>query len=104
MSSLESLPCHPFEILNKEFLIPLNISWDDFLKDTGLCSNDKFKDSSCRDTSVITVECAIRLSLYFGNSIGFWLNLQIQYDVAYFEMIDSSFYNKIKLCILNMQM
>ncbi|MCY4387504.1 MAG: HigA family addiction module antitoxin [Desulfurellaceae bacterium] len=30
----------------------------------------------------ITAETAVRLSCYFGNRPGFWLELQSQYDIA----------------------
>jgi antitoxin HigA-1 len=33
----------------------------------------------------ITADTAVRLSLYFGNSAQFWLDLQSQYDIGVVE-------------------
>jgi addiction module HigA family antidote len=33
----------------------------------------------------ITVDTAMRLSIYFGNSIHFWMGLQMDYDLAIAE-------------------
>jgi len=35
-----------------------------------------------RGNRAITAETALRLSRYFGNEPEFWLNLQVQYDLA----------------------
>ena len=34
----------------------------------------------------ITVDTALRLALYFGNSAQFWLDSQSQYDIAIVEL------------------
>lgn len=70
---------HPGEILRNEFLVPLSIGSDKFSKDIAL--------SPARTVSVlkgehrITADLALRLSKYFGNSTGFWLGLQHDFDI-----------------------
>ena len=69
----------PGEILLTEFLEPNNISQAKFAGDLNVPAsrvNDIVKGNRA-----ITVDTAIRFSLYFKNSVGFWLNLQNNYDI-----------------------
>ena len=70
---------HPGEILNEEFLTPMNISAYRLSKDTEIPQTRisqiiKWKRS-------ITADTALRLSLYFGTSPKFWLGLQDDFDI-----------------------
>jgi antitoxin HigA-1 len=70
---------HPGEVLQEEFLIPLNIT-------AYRLSND-IKIPQTRISEIIkgrrriTADTALRLSNYFGNSAKFWLGLQDDYDI-----------------------
>ena len=72
-------PIHPGEILAEEFLAPMNVSHEKLSEDTGipLAAVEKIIGG---ETS-ITPNVALRLSLYFGLSERFWLNLQSRYDL-----------------------
>jgi antitoxin HigA-1 len=77
MKKLE--PIHPGEILREEFLLPINISQAKLAEDTGiaLAEVEKIIDGKAS----ISPNSALRLSLYFGLSERFWLNLQSRYDL-----------------------
>jgi addiction module HigA family antidote len=78
-------PIHPGEILNEEFMIPMGISQYKLAKDIKVPS---IRISEIvRGKRSITVDTAIRLSIYFGNSAQFWMGLQMDYDLAIAEDI-----------------
>lgn len=77
MEKLE--PIHPGEILLEEFLIPMEISRSKIAEDTGISLTEIEK--IINEKSPITPNAALRLSLYFGLSERFWLNLQSRYDL-----------------------
>lgn len=70
---------HPGRILAKEFLEPLNLTQYRLAKDTGLTHTTVTQ--IVQGKRAITVETALRLSRYFGNSPEFWLNLQRNHDL-----------------------
>lgn len=72
-------PIHPGEILSEEFLLPLNISQTKLAEDTGISSAEVEK--IIEGKTPVTPNAALRLSLYFGLSERFWLNLQSRYDL-----------------------
>ena len=76
-------PIHPGEILKEEFLAPMGISQYKLAKSinvTGMRINQIVR---CKRS--LTVDTALRLSKYFGNSPQFWLGLQLDYDLAVAE-------------------
>lgn len=77
MKKLE--PIHPGEILAEEFLMPLNVSQKRLAEDTGISLAEVEK--IIEGKSPISTNAALRLSLYFGLSERFWLNLQSRYDL-----------------------
>lgn len=70
---------HPGEILQKEFLEPLNISAYKLSKDTGIPQTRT--SEILKRKRRITADTALRLSIYFGNTPKFWLGLQDDYDL-----------------------
>ncbi len=70
---------HPGEILNEEFLIPLNISQNQLGK--GLSVSARRINEIIHGKRAITADTALRLSRYFGNSASFWLGLQMDYEL-----------------------
>jgi addiction module HigA family antidote len=70
---------HPGEILQLEFLEPLNITPYRLSKDIRVTQTRISEILSGKRS--ITADTALRLSRYFGNSAQFWLNLQTQYDL-----------------------
>lgn len=70
---------HPGEILQEEFLIPLEISAYRLSKDIGIPQTRISEIVKCKRR--ITADTALRLSKYFGNSAKFWLGLQDDFDI-----------------------
>lgn len=70
---------HPGEILQKEFLLELEISAYRLAKDTGIPQTRI--SEIIKGKRRITADTALRLSQYFGNSPKFWLGLQDDYDI-----------------------
>lgn len=70
---------HPGEILQEEFLIPLNITAYRLAKDIGIPQTRL--SQILKGARRITADTALRLSRYFGNSPKFWLGLQDDYDI-----------------------
>ncbi|MDQ3130168.1 MAG: HigA family addiction module antitoxin [Acidobacteriota bacterium] len=77
MSKLK--PIHPGEVLREEFLLPMNISPARLAEDTKISLENIAE--IIEEKSSITPNAALRLSLYFGLSERFWLNLQSRYDL-----------------------
>lgn len=69
----------PGEVLLEEFLIPLNISQYRLSKDLDIPQTRI--SAIIKGNRRITVDTALRLSAYFGNSAKFWLGLQDDYDI-----------------------
>ncbi|WP_427157306.1 HigA family addiction module antitoxin [Aliinostoc sp. HNIBRCY26] len=84
---------HPGEILQLEFLEPLNITAYRLSKDIGVAQTRISEILSGKRS--ITADTALRLSHYFGNNAQFWLNLQTQYDLRQSLEENSEVYNQI---------
>ncbi len=72
-------PIHPGEILLKEFLIPMEISQYRLAKDINVPA--RRINEIVLGKRAITADTALRLSVYFGLSEKFWLNLQMRYNL-----------------------
>lgn len=70
---------HPGEILNYEFLEPLEITAYRLSKDLKVPQTRI--SEIIKGNRRITADTALRLSKYFGNSAKFWLGLQDDYDI-----------------------
>lgn len=72
-------PVHPGEILLDEFILPMGISQYRLAKD--ITVPPRRINEIILGKRAITADTALRLSLYFGLSEKFWLNLQIKYNL-----------------------
>ena len=72
-------PVHPGEILNEEFLLPMNIAQYRLAKAIGVDASRIH--SIVHGERSITAESALLLSRFFGNSAESWMGLQSQYDL-----------------------
>jgi len=70
---------HPGEILNEEFLIPMEISAYRLSKDLEIPQTRV--SQIIKGKRRISADTALRLSSYFGNSAKFWLGLQDDFDI-----------------------
>ena len=69
----------PGEILNEEFLLPMNISQYRMARNIGV--DPRRIHASIHGERSITAETALLLSCFFENSREFWMGLQSQYDL-----------------------
>ena len=72
-------PIHPGEIIKKEYLEPLNMSVNALavaLRVPASRINDVV-----RQKRGVSIDTALRLSIYFNTTAQFWMNLQISYDL-----------------------
>ena len=67
------------DILKEEFLDPLNISAYRLAKEINVSTSSVL--DLVHNKRKISVEMALRLARYFGNSSKFWLNLQNEIDL-----------------------
>ena len=72
-------PIHPGEVLNEEFLVPMNITQYRLAKAIGV--DARRIHSIVHGQRSITAETALLLARFFSNSPGFWMGLQSQYDL-----------------------
>ena len=72
-------PVHPGEVLLEEFLEPMEISQYRLARDISV--PPRRINEIVHGKRRITADTAHRLSLYFGTSERFWLNLQTGYDL-----------------------
>src|SRR3989304_631000 len=72
-------PIHPGEILLEEFLEPMDISQYRLAQDISVPPR-RINEIVLGKRS-ITPDTALRLSLFFGLSERFWMNLQTRYDI-----------------------
>ena len=70
---------HPGEILQEEFLIPLEISAYRLSKEIAIPQTRI--SEIIKGNRRITADTALRFSKFFGNSAKFWLGLQDDFDL-----------------------
>jgi addiction module HigA family antidote len=72
-------PIHPGEILLEEFLEPMGIS--QYRRANDISVPPRRINEIVLGKRAITPDTALRLSLFFGLSERFWINLQTRYDI-----------------------
>jgi addiction module HigA family antidote len=72
-------PIHPGEILNEEFLKPMDISQSRLAVDIGV--PPRRINEIVHGKRGISANTALRLALCFGTSAEFWMNLQSRFDL-----------------------
>jgi antitoxin HigA-1 len=79
MTKKDFAPVTPGEMLKEEFLAEYQLSQNQLAKAIGISPNRIAEIVNNRRR--ITADTALRLSIYFGNSPEFWMNLQSHYDL-----------------------
>lgn len=80
MTLFEKLPpIHPGEILLEDFMKPLGLSQNALAR--GLGVPPVTINKIVHGKRAVTTETAFRLARFFGNTPGFWLNLQKDYEI-----------------------
>ena len=80
-------PTHPGEMLLEEFLKPMGLSQRDLADAIGVPYQRVNEIVNCRRG--ITPSTAVRLAHFFGMSSGFWLSLQIRWDLYHAERAEA---------------
>lgn len=80
MSAKNRIPTHPGEILNEEFLIPMEMTPSALASHIGVPVQRV--NEIIKGKRGITSETAWLLSQAFGTTPEFWVNLQTNYDLA----------------------
>ena len=79
MANEKLAPVHPGEILREEFLIPMGLSQNALARALAVPPRRINEIVLCK--RAVTADTALRLARYFGMSAGFWLNLQMTFDL-----------------------
>ncbi len=72
-------PTHPGDMLLEEFLKPLSLTQRDLAD--GIHVSYQRVNEIVNGRRGITPSTALRLAKFFGNSDGFWMNLQLRWDL-----------------------
>ncbi|HJN86998.1 MAG: HigA family addiction module antitoxin [Dehalococcoidia bacterium] len=72
-------PTHPGDMLLEEFLKPLSLTQRDLAD--GIHVPYQRVNEIVNGRRGITPSTALRLAKFFGNSEGFWMNLQLRWDL-----------------------
>ncbi len=76
-------PVHPGEVLREEFMIPLGLSMNRLGLDPHVPVTRISEIVHCR--RAMSPDTALGLSVYFGTTPMFWMDLQSAYDLAVAE-------------------
>jgi addiction module HigA family antidote len=77
MENLKNI--HPGEVLLEEFLVPMGISAYRLAKEINIPQTRISEILKGRRR--VTADTALRLSLFFGNSVKFWMGLQDDFEI-----------------------
>lgn len=83
------------DILKEEFLEPMNITPYRLSKEINVSTSTVL--DILHNRRKLTVEMALRLSRYFGNSYKFWLNLQNEIEIREIEAKKGKELSQIKV-------
>ena len=92
-------PTHPGVMLREEFLDPLNITQRE-LADAILVPYQRVNEI-INEKRGVTPNTALRLAKYFGNTPGFWMNLQLRFDLYKAQKVDNDEIKNIRTIKLN---
>lgn len=92
-------PTHPGIMLREEFLEPLSITQRE-LADAILVPYQRVNEI-INEKRGITPNTALRLAKYFGNTPGFWMNLQLRFDLYQAQKVDNDEIKNIQTLKLN---
>jgi len=87
-------PTHPGEMLREEFLIPMGLT-QRALADAIHVPYQRVNDL-VNGRRGMTSSTALRLSRFFGNSPGFWMNLQLRWDLYFAQQKEEEALKKIQ--------
>jgi len=86
-------PTHPGEMLLEEFLKPMGITQSEL--STQIRVPYQRVNELVNGKRGVTPATALRLAKYFGMSAGFWMNLQLRWDLFHAERAEAEALKKI---------
>ncbi|MFQ5615013.1 MAG: HigA family addiction module antitoxin [Anaerolineales bacterium] len=89
------VPTHPGEMLLEEFLNPMGLS-QRALAD-GIHVPYQRINEIVNGRRGVTPSTALRLARFFGTSAGFWMNLQLRWDLYHAQKTEASALEAIQL-------
>ena len=87
-------PTHPGEMLLEEFLIPMELTQRELAE--GILVPFQRVNEIVNGKRGITPSTALRLAKFFGNSEGFWMNLQLRWDLYHATQSEADELRKIR--------
>ncbi|MEZ4517177.1 MAG: HigA family addiction module antitoxin [Chloroflexota bacterium] len=88
------IPTHPGEMLLEEFLSPMGVSQRE-LSNAIHVSYQRINEI-VNGRRGITPSTALRLAKFFGTSAGFWMNLQLRWDLYHTQASEGQMLETIK--------
>ncbi len=86
-------PTHPGEMLLEEFLKPMQLSQQELAR--AIRVPYQRVNELVNGRRGITPSTALRLSRFFSNSAGFWMNLQLKWDLSRAQELEAETLKKI---------
>ena len=91
-------PTHPGGMLLNEFLLPMKMTQHELA--TAIHIPYQRVNEVVRGRRGVTPSTALRLSRFFGTSPGFWMNLQLRWDLYHAERAESDQIKEIQPYVL----
>ena len=79
-------PTHPGEMLLEEFLVPMNLTQRELAQ--AIHVPYQRLNEIVNGRRGVSPSTALRLAKFFGNSAGFWLNLQTRWDLYHAQQVE----------------
>jgi addiction module HigA family antidote len=87
-------PTHPGEMLKEEFLFPMGITQRELAH--GINVPYQRINELINGKRGVTPSTALRLAKYFGTTPGFWMNLQLRWDLYRAQRVEAKQLEKIE--------
>ena len=88
------VPTHPGEMLREEFLLPMGITQRELAD--GIKVPYQRVNELINGKRGVTPSTALRLEKYLGTTAGFWMNLQLRWDLYRAQQTEARQLEKIK--------
>ena len=88
------VPTHPGEMLKEEFLVPMGLTQRELAN--GINVPYQRINELINGKRGVTPSTALRLAKYFGTTPGFWMNLQLRWDLYRAQQVEARQLEKIE--------
>ena len=87
-------PTHPGEMLKEEYLMPMGITQRELA--SGIRVPYQRVNELINGKRGVTPSTALRLAKFFGSTPGFWMNLQLRWDLYRAQQLEAKQLEKIE--------